>query len=173
MDFGGVVGTAMSNLGLQQALSKLNIPFFRAPVGDRNVMKELLKRGWKLGGEASGHLLCLDVANTGDGIISALQALSALNKSGKPLADLREEINKFPQSMVNIRVNSGTDVSKSDSVMSAIADVEAALGDCGRVLLRASGTEPVLRVMVEGENADDVANYAQSLGEVVSAAAVG
>jgi phosphoglucosamine mutase len=136
-------------------------------------MKELLKRGWKLGGEASGHLLCLDVANTGDGIISALQALSAINKSGKPLADLRGEINKFPQSMVNVRVNSGVDVSKSDSVMSAVADVEAALGDCGRVLLRASGTEPVLRVMVEGENADDVANYAQTLGEVVSAAAVG
>lgn len=172
VDFGGVVGTAMSNLGLQQALSKLEIPFFRAPVGDRNVMKELLKRGWKLGGEASGHLLCLDVANTGDGIISALQALSAINKSGKPLADLRGEINKFPQSMVNIRINSDVDVSKSDSVMSAVADVEAALGDCGRVLLRASGTEPVLRVMVEGENADDVANYAQTLGDVVSAAAV-
>jgi phosphoglucosamine mutase len=136
-------------------------------------MKELLKRGWKLGGEASGHLLCLDVANTGDGIISALQALSAINKSGKPLADLRGEIVKFPQSMVNIRVNSGVDVSKSDSVMLAIADVEAALGDCGRVLLRASGTEPVLRVMVEGENADDVANYARTLGEVVSAASVG
>jgi phosphoglucosamine mutase len=113
------------------------------------------------------------VANTGDGIISALQALSAINKSGKPLADLRGEVKKFPQSMVNIRVTSGVDVSKSDSVISAIADVEAALGGCGRVLLRASGTEPVLRVMVEGENADEVANHAETLGEVVSAAAVG
>ena len=165
--FGGVVGTSMSNLGLEQALSSLDIPFVRSAVGDRYVMRELLKRGWLLGGESSGHIICLDKTTTGDGIVSALQALSAISSSQSSLAELISKLNKYPQSMVNVRIADSADIAGSDKVQKAVADVESKLGSKGRVLLRPSGTEPVVRVMVEGEDAREVLKLAEELAEVV------
>lgn len=168
IDFGGVVGTAMSNLGLELALDALDVPFARAPVGDRRVMKEMLERGWNLGGENSGHIICLDITNTGDGIVSALQALAAIVHCEQPLSDLRSKMRKLPQSMVNIKVAKAVDISQNRTVQSAISNTESKLGKGGRVLLRPSGTEPVLRVMVEGEDVDLVDKLARELSEVVS-----
>ena len=165
--FGGVVGTSMSNLGLEQALGSLDIPFVRSAVGDRYVMGELLKRGWLLGGESSGHIICLDKTTTGDGIVSALQALSAISSSQSSLAELISKLNKYPQSMVNVRIADSADIASSDKVQKAVADVESKLGSKGRVLLRPSGTEPVVRVMVEGEDAREVLKLAEELAEVV------
>jgi phosphoglucosamine mutase len=167
IDFGGVVGTSMSNLGLEQALDSLDIPFARSAVGDRYVMRELLKRGWSLGGESSGHVICLDKTTTGDGIVSALQALSAISSSQSSLAELTSKLNKYPQSMVNVRIADSADITGSDRVQKAVADVESKLGSKGRVLLRPSGTEPVVRVMVEGEDAAEVLKLAEELAEVV------
>ena len=165
--FGGVVGTSMSNLGLEQALGSLDIPFVRSAVGDRYVMRELLKRGWLLGGESSGHIICLDKTTTGDGIVSALQVLSAISSSQSSLAELISKLNKYPQSMVNVRIADSADIAGSDKVQKAVADVESKLGSKGRVLLRPSGTEPVVRVMVEGEDAREVLKLAEELAEVV------
>ncbi|PCI81199.1 MAG: phosphoglucosamine mutase [SAR86 cluster bacterium] len=167
IDFGGVVGTSMSNLGLEQALDSLDIAFARSAVGDRYVMRELLKRGWSLGGESSGHIICLDKTTTGDGIVSALQALSAISSSQSSLAELVGKLNKYPQSMVNVRITDSADIAGSDRVQKAVADVESKLGSKGRVLLRPSGTEPVVRVMVEGEDAAEVLKLAEELAEVV------
>ena len=167
IDFGGVVGTSMSNLGVEQALDALDIPFARSAVGDRYVMQELLKRGWSVGGESSGHIICLDKTTTGDGIVSALQALSAISSSQSSLAELVSKINKYPQSMINVRIAESADVSASKKVQQAVSSVEAKLGSKGRVLLRPSGTEPVIRVMVEGEDAAEVLMLAEELAEVV------
>ena len=167
IDFGGVVGTSMSNLGVEQALDALDIPFARTAVGDRYVMQELLKRGWSVGGESSGHIICLDKTTTGDGIVSALQALSAISSSQSSLAELVSKINKYPQSMINVRIAESADVSASKKVQQAVSSVEAKLGSKGRVLLRPSGTEPVIRVMVEGEDAAEVLMLAEELAEVV------
>mgnify|MGYP006420603447 CR=1 FL=1 len=167
IDFGGVVGTSMSNLGLEQALDSLDIPFVRSAVGDRYVMRELLKRGWRLGGESSGHIICLDKTTTGDGIVSALQALSAISSSQSSLAELISKLNKYPQSMINVRIADSADIASSDTIQKAVADVESKLGSKGRVLLRLSGTEPVVRVMVEGEDAREVLKLAEELAEVV------
>jgi phosphoglucosamine mutase len=157
----------MSNLGLEQALDSLDIPFVRSAVGDRYVMGELLKRGWLLGGESSGHIICLDKTTTGDGIVSALQVLSAISSSQSSLAELISKLNKYPQSMVNVRIADSADIASSDKVQKAVADVESKLGSKGRVLLRPSGTEPVVRVMVEGEDATEVLKLAEELAEVV------
>jgi phosphoglucosamine mutase len=167
IDFGGVVGTSMSNLGLEHALDSLDIPFARSAVGDRYVMRELLERGWSLGGESSGHIICLDKTTTGDGIVSALQALSAISSSQSSLAELTSKLNKYPQSMVNVRITDSADIAGSASVQKAVADVESKLGAKGRVLLRPSGTESVVRVMVEGEDTAEVLKLAQELAEVV------
>jgi phosphoglucosamine mutase len=167
VDFGGVVGTSMSNLGLEQALDFLDIPFARSAVGDRYVMRELLERGWGLGGESSGHIICLDKTTTGDGIVSALQALSAISRAERSLAELTSKLVKYPQSMVNVLIADSADIAGSSAVQNAIADVESKLGSKGRVLLRPSGTEPVVRVMVEGEDATEVLKLAQELAEVV------
>jgi phosphoglucosamine mutase len=167
IDFGGVVGTSMSNLGLEQALDSLDIPFVRSDVGDRYVMQELLKRGWSLGGESSGHIICLDKTTTGDGIVSALQALSAISSSQRTLSELISKLKKYPQYMVNVRLADSADLAGSKKVQQAVADVESRLGSKGRVLLRPSGTEPVVRVMVEGEDAGEVQNLSQELAEVV------
>lgn len=169
IDFGGVVGTAMSNLGLELALDALDVPFCRAKVGDRHVMAEMLKRNWRLGGESSGHIICLDITSTGDGIVSALQALAALVNGDQPLADLRSKMRKLPQSMVNVKLAHKVDLSTNKTVQSAVSDVEARLGKNGRVLLRPSGTEPVVRVMVEGEDLDTVDQLARELSELVAA----
>ena len=167
--FGGVVGTVMSNLGLERGLDLLDIPFARATVGDRYVMQKLLQKGWKLGGESSGHIICLDITSTGDGIVSALQALAAVVNCNKPLSDLKNKMSKLPQSMVNVKVTNGDfDAVSNDNVRSAVSDVESRLGKNGRVLLRHSGTESVLRVMVEGEDPEIVKNLSKELSELVA-----
>ena len=168
IDFGGVVGTSMSNLGLELALDALDVPFARAAVGDRYVLKEMQDRGWDLGGESSGHIICLDITTTGDGIVSALQALAAIVNCDQPLADLRSKMRKLPQSMVNVKLACAVDISTNEAVQSAVSDVEARLGKNGRVLLRPSGTEPVLRVMVEGEDLEMVKKLAKELSELVA-----
>lgn len=170
LPFGGVVGTLMSNLGLELALDSLDVPFVRTKVGDRYVMAELLARGWLLGGESSGHIISLDLSTTGDGIVSALQALEAVVHADTPLADLKNKMRKLPQTMVNVRTNGKRDITGDPAVKAAVAKVEAELGKQGRVLLRPSGTEPVVRVMVEGEDADTVQRLAHSLSESVTAA---
>ena len=171
IEFGGVVGTEMSNLGMELALTKLEVPFARTAVGDRFVLQEMQQRGWQLGGESSGHIICRDITTTGDGIVSALQALTAVALTDKPLMELRSAMQKFPQTMINVRLGQNPKVSASQSVRDAVSDVEAKLQGKGRVLLRPSGTEPVLRVMVEGEDADLVAQLAHELAGVVAAEA--
>lgn len=169
IDFGGVVGTAMSNLGLELALDALNVPFARAKVGDRHVMSDLIKRGWRLGGESSGHIICLDITTTGDGIISALQAVAAIVHCEQNLAELCSKMDKLPQSMINVKLAQKVDVMANNKVQTAVAAVEEKLGKSGRVLLRPSGTEPVVRVMVEGEDEATVDRLAKELSEVVAA----
>ena len=171
IEFGGVVGTKMSNLGMELALAKLEVPFARTAVGDRFVLREMQQRGWQLGGESSGHIICRDITTTGDGIVSALQALTAVALTDKPLMELLSAMQKFPQTMINVRLGQNPNVSASQSVRDAVSDVEAKLQGKGRVLLRPSGTEPVLRVMVEGEDADLVAQLAHELAGVVAAEA--
>ena len=171
IEFGGVVGTKMSNLGMELALAKLEVPFARTAVGDRFVLREMQQRGWQLGGESSGHIICRDITTTGDGIVSALQALTAVSLTDKPLMELRSAMQKFPQTMINVRLGQNHNVSASQSVRDAVSGVEAKLQGRGRVLLRPSGTEPVLRVMVEGEDADLVAQLAHELAGVVAAEA--
>ncbi len=168
LEFGGVVGTQMSNLGLELALAERDIPFARSPVGDRYVMQELVDRGWGLGGESSGHIIITDLNTTGDGIVSALQTLAAIVGLEKPLADLCQEMHKLPQSVVNVRIANGADPSTYPAVQAAIARVKQKLGGNGRVLLRPSGTEPVVRVMVEGEDAAHVQTLAEELSELVA-----
>ena len=167
VDFGGVVGTSMSNLGLEQALKSLDIAFARSDVGDRYVMRELLDRGWSLGGESSGHIICLDKTTTGDGIVSALQALSALSSSESTLAEMTAKLNKYPQYMVNVRIADSADLADNEKIKQAVSHVESRLGSRGRVLLRPSGTEPVVRVMVEGEDRAVVQGFAEELADVV------
>ncbi len=168
---GGVVGTLMSNLGLEQACANEGIPFLRAAVGDRYVMTQLAEHGWDLGGESSGHIICLDKTTTGDGIIAALQVLAAMQEQGMSLADLKCGMRRYPQVMVNVRMKTHFDVGNSQQVRSAIEAAESELAQHGRVLLRASGTEPVIRVMVEGEDAAKVAQLSQQLADTVRAAA--
>jgi len=171
IEFGGVVGTKMSNLGMELALAERAVPFARTAVGDRFVLQEMRQRGWQLGGESSGHIICHDITTTGDGIVSALQVLTAVVLTGKPLRELRGAMQKFPQTMINVRLGQDPDVSASQSVRDAVSGVEDKLQGRGRVLLRPSGTEPVLRVMVEGEDADLVAQLARELADVVAAEA--
>jgi phosphoglucosamine mutase len=164
---GPVVGTVMSNLGLQQALEASGVPFMRAAVGDRYVLELLKQHGGVLGGETSGHLLCLDRTTTGDGIVSALQVLAAMKRSGRSLAELASGMAHFPQVMVNVRVRGRIDPGQSPAIQSAVRRVEDSLGTSGRVVLRASGTEPLIRVMVEGQDEAVVARHANELAEVV------
>jgi phosphoglucosamine mutase len=164
---GPVVGTVMSNLGLEIALREEGIEFLRAPVGDRYVLALLKERGGVLGGETSGHLLCLDRTTTGDGLVSALQVLAAMKRSGRPLAELAAGMARFPQVMINVRVSRRVDPRESQPIQAAVRRVEAVLGDSGRVVLRASGTEPVIRVMVEGRDEVTVTRSASDLAEVV------
>ena len=165
---GGVVGTVMSNFGLELALKARNIPFVRSPVGDRHVHRELVSRGWTLGGEASGHLLCLDRTSTGDGIVSALQILEVMVSSGKSLSELTGDVQKMPQVMINVPVAGQVgDLSDSSAISSAMNEVQAKLGDTGRVILRPSGTEPLIRVTLEGSDEIQVNQLAEELAGVV------
>ncbi|QKT02585.1 phosphoglucosamine mutase [Ectothiorhodospiraceae bacterium 2226] len=168
---GGVVGTVMSNLGLEHALDAMGIPFARAPVGDRHVLERLQQDGWVLGGESSGHILCLDRASTGDGIVSALQVLAAVVRTGVSLHALKAGMNKCPQVLLNVPVVRRFEPGEDPRVSAAVTETEAQLGGRGRVLLRASGTEALIRVMVEGEDGPQVEAAAQQLAAVVREAA--
>jgi len=163
----------MTNFGLEQALGRLRVPFSRAKVGDRYVLEELKHRGWELGGESSGHIVCLDLNSTGDGIVSALQVLAAMVVGETTLAELRRGMEKLPQTLVNVTAAEPASIVSNARVARAVGEIEHSLGGAGRVLLRPSGTEPVVRVMVEGENAVQVARLAEDLAEVVRAAAAG
>jgi phosphoglucosamine mutase len=164
----GVVGTLMSNLGLENALKERGIGFARAKVGDRYVMAELQSRNWLYGGESSGHIICLDMTSTGDGIVSALQVLAAMQSVGKSLHELRSGMEKYPQMMINVRIGNREKLVSNPAIVSAIHDAELSLGQQGRVLLRPSGTEPVVRVMVEGMDSALVKRLATELSEVVA-----
>jgi phosphoglucosamine mutase len=146
---GGVVGTLMSNLGFEQALARAGVALERAPVGDRYVLERMNEKGWLLGGENSGHMLCLDKHTTGDAIVAALAVLRALNGHKATLAQAAAPVTLFPQRLINVRMPKGFDWKASTAIRGAEADARAALGGNGRILLRPSGTEPVLRVMVE------------------------
>jgi phosphoglucosamine mutase len=157
----------MSNLGLEHALARLRIPLARAKVGDRYVLELLQERGWLLGGENSGHIICLDRHTTGDGIIAALQVLAALRARDETLNEACADLQLYPQTLVNVRLTAGFDWKQEASIDAAVRAAEAKLGESGRVLLRPSGTEPLLRVMVEGSDAALVDAQAQSIAEVV------
>jgi phosphoglucosamine mutase len=167
----GVVGTQMSNLALEQALGKLKIPFERARVGDRYVLEVLASRGWQLGGENSGHIVCLDKHTTGDGIISALQVLRALVESETTLAKAGSALRLFPQVLINVSVARRDGVLDSAQVKRAVAQAQADLDGSGRILLRPSGTEPVIRVMVEGRDGGRIRRWAESIAAAVRNAA--
>jgi phosphoglucosamine mutase len=165
----GIIGTQMSNLGLEIALQDLSIPFIRTNVGDRHVMAELLNKQWLFGGESSGHIICLDSTSTGDGIVSALQVLAAMQSLNESLHDLKAGMTKFPQTMINVRISNTDGLKGNKVIQAAVSKAEKELGKTGRVLLRPSGTEPVVRVMVEGENEDQVMKLAADISEVVDA----
>lgn len=164
---GGVVGTLMSNLGFEHALAKLGIPFARAKVGDRYVLELLQRKGWQLGGENSGHIVCLDRHTTGDGIVSALQVLHALVESRTTLAKATRSIALYPQVLINVPLGSGRDLQNRRGVNRVVAEAEKDLAESGRVLLRASGTEPVIRVMVEGRSQSRVRRWAEAIAAAV------
>lgn len=164
---GGVVGTQMSNFGMELAFKEAGIGFHRADVGDRYVLEGLRERGWSLGGESSGHIICLDLTSTGDAIIAALQVLGAVQDSGQSLSELASGMRKMPQVLKNVAVDGPKARAASAAVMAAVAAKTEALADRGRVLIRPSGTEPVVRVMVEGEDPDEVNAVADELVEVV------
>jgi len=168
---GPVVGTVMSNLGLEHALRDRDIEFKRAAVGDRYVLETLRNTGGQIGGETSGHMLVLDKTTTGDGLISALQVLAIMKESGKSLSELVAGMPRYPQTMVNVRTEQRMDPDSSPAIQEAVATAERELADSGRVVLRASGTEPVIRVMVEGENEEQVVSLAKRLASVVAEAA--
>ena len=163
----GVAGTQMSNLGMELALAEMNIPFARTKVGDRYVVEAMKENDWSLGGEGSGHVLCSDLNSTGDGIVSALQVLRALSDSGKTLHELKSGMSKFPQIMINVRLPKKIDISGDQVINQAVADAEKKLDGRGRVLLRPSGTEPLIRVMVEGEDSVLVNSLAVDIAEIV------
>ena len=163
----GVAGTLMTNLGMELALRDLNIPFGRANVGDRYVVQMMKDNGWNLGGESSGHIVCTDVTTTGDGIIAALKVLFAAVSTGSTLHQLKSGVAKFPQTMINVRVPQRINLGGHDGIQQASREVEQRLQGRGRVLLRASGTEPVIRVMVEGEDGSLVKSLAEELAAVV------
>jgi phosphoglucosamine mutase len=167
----GVVGTLMTNLGFEKAMDRLGIDFRRAKVGDRYVMELLKETGWTLGGESSGHILCLDQHTTGDGIVSALQVLVALVRSGQPLAQWVGDVQSYPQTLINVPIRAGWDWQKDSALQAAKAKAIETLGSRGRLLIRASGTEPVVRVMVEAQAADLAQTTAQAVAAALAPAA--
>ena len=163
----GLVGTLMTNLALEHAMAAMNVAFARAAVGDRYVLETMIEQGWQLGGENSGHIICLDKHSTGDGIVSALQVLTAIRTQNASLKQLASGLRLYPQSLINVRMPKGFPWKEHDGIAQARQRCEAHLGNTGRVLLRASGTEPVLRVMVEGEDEERVVGLAQSLAQTI------
>jgi phosphoglucosamine mutase len=167
---GGVVGTLMSNFGLEQAFAREKTPFIRAKVGDRYVMEQLYQNDWLLGGESSGHIVCRHLTTTGDGTVAALQVLKAMVETGEGLSQLRQGMHKLPQKMINVRVEKKVDIAGEPSIENAVSETERELGSRGRVLLRPSGTEPVVRVMIEGEDETEVNRLCQRLADDVEKA---
>jgi phosphoglucosamine mutase len=167
----GVVGTLMTNLALERALDELGVGFARAKVGDRYVLELLQEKGWDLGGENSGHIICLDKHTTGDAIVSALQVLAAMREEGRDLAAVAGALSLYPQRLINVRVARGFDWERNPAIAQARVEAGERLGNAGRLLLRASGTEPVLRVMVEGEDGGLVDAVATELARAVEQAA--
>jgi len=167
---GPVVGTLMSNLGLEHALRARNIGFARAAVGDRYVMELMLRHDSVLGGEGSGHIICRDRINTGDGIVAALQVLAAFNETGKNLHELKQEMHKYPQCLLNVKIREKVDLDTIEKVQQVKNEIQRELNGHGRVLLRASGTEPLIRVMVEGKDVHVVEGMAQRLAQAVASA---
>jgi len=165
----GVVGTLMTNMAVEVALKKRGVQFVRAKVGDRYVLEELAKHQWILGGEGSGHLLALDKHTTGDGLVSALQILQTCVRSGRTMADLLKDVTLFPQTLINVRLRPGQEWQSNIAMQEETRKVEAELGDSGRVLIRASGTEPLVRVMVEARDAAQAQNCAQRIANTLSA----
>jgi phosphoglucosamine mutase len=164
---GGVVGTVMSNLGLEVALATLGVPFARSKVGDRYVMELLKRKGWSIGGEGSGHVLNLAAASTGDGIVAGLQVLAAMLHAEMTLNELSQGMIKYPQTLINVRFTSGKQPLDDKQVKQAVIDAEKALDKKGRVLLRKSGTEPLIRVMVEANDAQDSSTWAEYIADAV------
>jgi phosphoglucosamine mutase len=164
---GGVVGTLMSNLGLEHAIRNLELDFHRANVGDRYVMDVMTERKLVLGGESSGHIINLNLTTTGDGTISALQVLEAMLRTGSTLREIKQGMIKYPQKLLNVKLESGVDLSSYPQIGDIVRDAERQLGKHGRVLLRPSGTEPLIRVMVEGRDGDQVFALAQMLAKEV------
>ena len=165
---GGVIGTLMTNLGMEHALNRLGIPFFRAAVGDRYVNESLRSKGWALGGEASGHIICRQVSTTGDGIVAALQILLAVTDTGLTLKELASDIETYPQMIINVPFTGKIDPTKLPQVQSVLEESKKHMGDKGRIVIRPSGTEPVIRVMVEGENETDVQHHCRSIADAVA-----
>ncbi|MGF6755215.1 phosphoglucosamine mutase [Paraburkholderia sp. GAS42] len=163
----GAVGTLMTNLAIEVALKKTGVRFVRAAVGDRYVLEQLREHGWQLGAEGSGHILSLDRHSTGDGIVSALLVLAAMKRSDKTLAELLDGVKLFPQKLINVRMKPGAEWKGNEAIQRAIQEAEGALDGTGRVLIRASGTEPVLRVMVEAARQQDAVQHAEAIAEVV------
>jgi phosphoglucosamine mutase len=163
----GVVGTLMTNIAVELALQRRGVPFVRAKVGDRYVLESLLERRWTLGGEGSGHLLILDKHTTGDALVSALQVLQAVVRSGQSMADLLRDLHLFPQVLLNVRLNPGVDWHASPSLKRVVAEAEQALAGQGRVLIRPSGTEPLLRIMVEAQDAQLAQHWAHTLVQAI------
>jgi phosphoglucosamine mutase len=166
----GVVGTLMSNFGFELGLKKIGVPFARAKVGDRYVIEMMRQNGWRLGGENSGHIVCSNVTTTGDGIIAALQVLLAVTTFGESLNKIKKSMTKLPQVMINVHMAKRVDLSSDETVLAAVKATEEKLAGTGRVLLRPSGTEPVVRVMVEGEDKNQVKELAQELAKTVELA---
>ena len=164
---GGVVGTVMSNLGLEVALATLGVPFVRSKVGDRYVMELLKQKEWSIGGEGSGHVLNLAAASTGDGIVAGLQVLAAMLNANMTLNELSRGMVKYPQSLINVRFEEGSQPLDNEAVKNAVIEAENALGDRGRVLLRKSGTEPLIRVMVEANDNQDSSTWAEYIADAV------
>ena len=168
---GGVVGTLMSNLGMEVALKELGIGFARSNVGDRYVIAMMKEKNWHFGGESSGHIICLDKTTTGDGIIAALQVVAIMTQTGISLADLRKGMSQYPQTMINVKADRSKEAWLDKTVLKAVADGEKKLADSGRILLRPSGTEPLVRVMVEGENEQLVNSICETIAAEVEIAA--
>ena len=166
----GAVGTLMTNLAIEVALKRTGVEFVRAAVGDRYVLEQLREHGWQLGAEGSGHILSLDRHSTGDGIVSALLVLAAMQRSGKTLAELLDGVTLFPQKLINVRMKPDADWKGNEAIQQAIRAAEGALDGSGRVLIRASGTEPVLRVMVEARHERDAVQHAEAIANVVKQA---
>ena len=167
---GGVVGTLMTNLAIENSFKSMNIPFLRAKVGDRYVMELLKKEGWQLGGEGSGHIICIDKHTTGDGIIAAMQVLHALRDSDKTLAEFLRGLKLYPQQLINVKIPKSFNFSKNKAIKAIQLEAEKDLGNKGRILLRASGTEPLIRVMVEGESKQKVDYWAKQIAHTVQTA---